>query len=209
MEFDEDGVFDLEASMQLSEYERLERRAADAHAHNMDVAQIVTLGRLIVGHCLVSVAANRDLLEQEGALNVDIGRFLKHEGYKIEKLDSHGNKYRRSIVGGLQTAQDAPRAARSAGVLSDLIVDERGDRVELKTAAFATPKDRVPDDLFDKDLAYLERAPYTGDLERYGYEGLSRPERLAEMALFVADKKIAQGSSRLRAMVGDNRSQQY
>ena len=43
----------------------------------MDVAQIAKLGRRIVDHYKKSVAMNRDLLEQEGALNVDIEHYLK------------------------------------------------------------------------------------------------------------------------------------
>ncbi|WP_322014923.1 hypothetical protein [Paraburkholderia sp. J12] len=203
MEFDEDGLITPEALEQLVEYERLESKATAAHAHNMDIAQISALGRRIVEHCLVSVAENRDLLEQEGALNVDIGRFLKKEGYTVNKLDSRGNRYQRSITEGVQKASVAPRLNESTRVHSDFIINDRGDRVELKTSAFATPKDKVPDDLFDKDLAYLERDPYKGDFDRYAYEGLSRNERLAEMALFVADKNIACGSSRLRSMIGD------
>jgi hypothetical protein len=202
MEFNSDGLITSEALAQLLEYERQEGRSAEAHEHNMDVAQIAKLGRRIVDHCLKSVAMNRDLLEQEGALNVDIGRFLKKEGFSIKKLDSHGKQYRRGISEGSQTAQAIENSTEFTGVISDLIVDERGDRVELKTAAFATPKDKVPIELFKKDLAYLERPTYTGDLERYPWEGLDRHERLAEMALFVADKKIAQGNSRLRAIVG-------
>ena len=93
MEFNSDGLITSEALAQLLEYERQEGRSAEAHEHNMDVAQIAKLGRRIVDHCLKSVAMNRDLLEQEGALNVDIGRFLKKEGFSIKKLDSHGKQY--------------------------------------------------------------------------------------------------------------------
>lgn len=202
MEFDENGVITPEALMQLLELERQEVRAVEAHAHNMDVKKIASLGQLIVNHCLSSVAKCRDLLELEGALNIDIARFLKTEGYKIEKRDSRGKKYLRTIADGVQVAEAAPRSAKSTRVSSDLIVDEQGDRVELKTAAFATSKDSVPDELFDKDLAYIERDPYSGDLERYSDEGLCRSERQAEFILFVADKKIAQGSPRLCSLVG-------
>jgi hypothetical protein len=202
VDFDQDGLITPEALAQLLETEKLEQRAAESHLHNMDTAQILELGDLIAQHCLKCVSTKRALIEHEAALNVDIGEFLKDLGFSIQKLDSRGQPYDRFVKNAVQTASALSKLAHAPTVHSDLVVNSRGDRIELKTAAYATSKDRVPDSFFDKDLAHLER-PIHDDSERHPFEGLGRAERRTDMALFVADMNIAKRSKRLRKIFGE------
>lgn len=203
MEFDSNGMMTPESLILLEDIRRQEERANVAHEHNMSVADIAALGASIMRHCLDAISLNRDLLVLEGALNISIRTFLKNGGYTIRSGDSGGNDYLHSQTAeGTSVARKVPRRRATLRVNSDLIVDHDDKRVELKTAAFASPKDDVPDELFEKDLFHIQRQELE-DLETFPWEGVLRNAREAELALFACDKVLARRSRRLQVLVGD------
>jgi hypothetical protein len=203
MEFDSDGILTPESLFLFEQIQRQGEIASVAHEHNMSVAHVAAMSESIMRHCLNAISLNRDLLVLENALNVSIRRFLKDSGYTIRSGDAGSDDYLHSQTAeGGSVAKKVPRRRANLHINSDLIVDHDDKRVELKTSAFASPKNGVPDELFDKDLSHIQRQQFE-DLETFPWEGVLRNDRAAELALFACDKIVARRSKRLQALVGD------
>ncbi|MDN7790004.1 hypothetical protein QZM66_20825 [Burkholderia contaminans] len=203
MDFDEDGLPTPESLIFIEQIERQAARDAITQQHNKSVQSIRALGESILQHCLRTVSFDRDLLRMEGALNSSIVTFLKRAGFFVRIGDSHRSDYLHGLDdNGKAVAMKVPRERDNPKVVSDVIVERDGERIELKTASFASPKESIPSELFNKDLRHLQRHVLE-DLETFPWEGLLRINREAEMAIFVCDKIIAEQSDRFCALVGD------
>lgn len=202
MDFDENGIPSIESLILLEEIIRHEERANIAHEHNMRRSEIADLGIKILEHCMEKISADRELLAQEGALNSTITSFLCKEGNTVRKADSHGNDYLHYMKDGKRIAERTASFREKSDINSDIIIGRNNNRVELKTAAFATAKDKLVADFFSKDLNYLQRKPFT-NMDDYPWEGMLRKDRSAEMAILASDKNIASNSNRLIALIGN------
>lgn len=203
MDFDNDsGLINTESLLQLLEIERQANRAHHASQHNVDVSNIRSIAEHIASHCLCAVAKDRSLLLQEGALNSSIFNFLIESGYPIIKGDSRQRdwKYRTDEEGKI-VANQIPRTVRKTGVTPDFLMYDDRNRLELKTAAYASSKDKIPSEFFYKDLRHLQRQELE-DLETYPWEGVPRTHRNAEIAILVCDLSIAQSSEGIGQLFG-------
>lgn len=202
MEFDENGLLTPEAILQLEEIERQAIRANNAWKHNIDVRQIEEIASKIASHCLSAVADKRNLLTQEGALNVSIFEFLVQSGYPIIKGDSNQKDWLHSTdESGGQVATEIPRIERIRGSIPDFLMYNGHNRLELKTAACATSKDQIPKAFFEKDLYHLQRHEFE-DQETYPWEGVPRERRNAEIAVLVCDISLALNNQEITDMFG-------
>lgn len=208
MDFDENGMPSIESLILLEELVRDAERANTAHEHNMQRSEIADLGMKILEHCMEKISADRELLAQEGALNSAITSFLCREGNTVRKADSHGNDYLHYMRDGKRIAERTESVREKSDINSDIITGKNNNRVELKTAAFATAKDKVVPEFFSKDLDYLRRKPFTS-MDDFPWEGMLRKDRSAEMAILAADKNIAVHSQKLMALVGDISSDEH
>lgn len=202
MDFDDEGLITPLGLEQILQIERDANRAEAARVHNMSVEDIETLGLCIVEHCLVSISKNRQLLVNEGALNSEIRDYILSKGISFRTGGSSGEDYIHERNPQGQTIISRVQRRREVdGVNSDLLVDRDGKRVELKTAAIASPK-QIPSDFFDKDLAHLRRH-YLDELSTSAYDGVLRGARKAEMAILACDKRQAVRNASLTDFLGN------
>jgi hypothetical protein len=202
LDFDDNGLITPLGLEQILEIERDANRAEVARVHNMSVEDIETLRLGIVKHCLVSISKDRQLLVNEGALNSEIRKIILSMGISFRTGGAAGEDYihKKNSIG--QTISSRVERLREVGgVNSDLLVDSDGKRVELKTAAIASPK-TIPSDFFCKDLAHLRRQ-YLDELSISPFDGVLRKERKAEMAILACDKRQAAGNSSLADLIGN------
>lgn len=202
MEFDANGLITQESILLLEEMERQANRNQATEVHNMERFDVQELGRNMVEHCLRAVSSARSLLEQEGALQSNICDFLLSNGYEMHKRNSNGLLMRHYMSAGEHLAERSELSTASGDIRTDIVVNKAGHRLELKTSAYMTPKGKVPPELFDKDLAYLEPSLGQTDLDHNPGEGLTRKERGTELVLFVADMKVVQASKRFTTLFG-------
>lgn len=203
MEFDESGIPTIESLLFLEESERLVERSDKAWRHNLAVQRLNELGEHIAEHCLEAVAIKRSLLTQEGALNVSIVDFLKASGFSTIDGDSNQRDWLHYVdEDGKSVAERVPRKLRNGESICDILVDPHGDRIEIKTSAYATSKNKISSEFFDKDLNYLQRHEFE-DFETFPWEGVPREHRGAEVAILAVDKPIAVRSKKLKQLVGD------
>jgi len=201
LDFDDDGLITPLGLEQILEIERDANRAEAARVHNMSVEDIETLGLDIAEHCLISISKERQLLVNEGALNSEIRKFILLRGISFRTGGSSGEDYiHEQNPQGQTIISRVERRREVDGVNSDLLIDRDGKRVELKTAAIASPK-RIPSDFFGKDLAHLRRQ-YLDELSTSAFDGALRHDRKAEMAILACDKRQAAGNSSLIDLLG-------
>lgn len=202
MDFDDDSLLSPQSLELLAQVQRDADRADAAHDHNMSVGAVIKLGKGIAEHCLKAVSRNRQLLVNEGALNSEIRNYLLAHGIAFRTGGTSGEDYLyQRTPSGDTIIERIERRREVDGVNSDLLIDGDQKRVELKTAATATPK-AIPSDFFTKDLAHL-RGEYLDELSYSTREGALRKNRKAEMALLVCDERQARSRPELERLLGD------
>ncbi|MEQ7895333.1 hypothetical protein [Xanthomonas arboricola] len=191
--------FDYLQYMQIRDLILEEEKAHEDANHNREIEMIVAVGERILAHCLKKVSAYPEIAEQEGGVNTLIRTFiLSVKDWSYFTKDSHGSWLQHTAC---QEAEKVHYQPINQSSVPDLIINTEALRVELKSVALFTSKDRIPSDFFSKDLMHLHG---DSDFNKFDYEGTSRKNRRAEMCLLIGDLDVIKKSSQLIDLIGND-----
>ena len=191
--------FDYLEHLQLNSLILEEEKAHEDAKHNREVEMIVDVGELIMAQCLKKLSASPEIAEQEGGVNTLIRSFiLSRDGWSYFTKDGDGS-WRQHTSDREPTKISYEPISQTS--IPDLIINAETFRVELKSVALFTSKDRIPSDFFSKDLSHLHG---DSDFDKFDYEGTSRKNRRAEMCLLVGDLDVISRSKKLKDLIGND-----
>ena len=202
MEWEENGMMSVESLLFYSRLEQLAHLNRGVDAHNDDIHELTVQVGDIVSHCGTAISVKRSLLVQEANLTTSITDFHQERGKQIRKGTDGPTDMIHYIDNGQKCAIEVVRVRAAESINSDVMIETEGQQVrgELKTAATATPKERISGMFFDKDLAHLTDGSSSTLREITG--GLPASERGADFVILASDLIVAQGSAPLESWLG-------